>query len=205
MSALEKLLSVSSPPTGVSGDGCSDVLPQDICSLLLRKNGFFAFESSLEVFSLDAGESYSVFEWNNPSAWLESYEELKPNGICFAQDIFGAQFVYGHGVSLFDPETGGVSFFAESIEQWAEFIMNDYEVITGQPIAHTWQSAHGPIPPKHRLVPLTPFVLGGDFSSDNVIIMESMKSMRLRASLAHQICDLPDEHKFRMKLANKTP
>ena len=192
MSAIDKLLSISSPETGGRKVDILSELPSEIMSLLEKRNGFQAFESSLEIFHLSDGGSYSIFEWNSPSLWIEEYRELRPSGICFAQDIFGGQFVYRNGVSLFDPETGDISPFSESIEQWAERILHDYKVVTGQPIAHSWQVIHGPIQPNHRLIPLIPFVLGGDFSADNVVSMEAAKSMRLRANLARQLCNLPD-------------
>lgn len=196
MSALDKLLSISSKATGAGHLIGAGEIPLDIFRLLRKRDGFFTFESALEVFSLSSGAGYSIFEWNSDDSWLSCYEELKPRGVCYAQDIFGGQYVFNDSVYYFDPETGDISKFASSLEGWADKILNNFEVSTGQPIAHNWQELNGQIPFKHRLVPLTPFVLGGEYNIENLSVMESVAAMRLRANLALQIHNMPDGTKI---------
>lgn len=43
-----------------------------------------------------------------------------------------------------------------------------------------------------RLVPKTPFVLGGGYNLDNLYALEASESMRYRGSIATQLRDLPD-------------
>src|ERR1044072_997862 len=187
---LSELLRISSAPTGLA---CSDYeLPTGL-QPLYKRNGFFAFESALEVFPIgQSKQSYSLAEWNDERRWVSLYDELRPTGIFFAQSAFGDQFLFNDGIHLFDPETGEVSHLADSIESWAERILDDFEMLTGQPVAHAWQSKAGRIPFRSRLVPITPFVLGGVFEPDNLVAMNAMAGMRLRASLALQIRNLPD-------------
>ena len=78
--------------------------------------------------------------------------------------------------------------------------MDDYEYVTGFPFSHDWQMKHGELKPKHRLVPGTLFVCGGEFDIDNLLEMESVKGMKFRADLAKQIRDLPDGTKIKFKI-----
>ena len=191
-SAIDKLLEISSEPTSVRS--LRDCIVPEGLTALYRKNGFFAFEASLEVFPFgESCRSYSFSEWNNKETWKGYYEDISPNGLCFGQDLFGTQFlVANNDVYSFDPETGEVTLTAGSIEAWAEQLLSDYQVMTGQPLAHEWQSENGTLPERSRLVPITPFVLGGAYEIDNLVAMDAVTGMRLRASLALQIRDLPD-------------
>jgi hypothetical protein len=111
----------------------------------------------------------------------------------FAEDVLGAQFcVLDGAVMSFDPETGDKSFIAPSVLAWARRILHEGDVLTGYPLAHEWQTRNGPIKPRARLIPKTPFVLGGDFTIENLFLLEAAQAMRSRANLAIQIRDLPD-------------
>ncbi len=78
------------------------------------------------------------------------------------------------------------------IEEWAQQMVSDYRALTGFPIAHAWQQAHGKLQPGRRLVPKRPFVLGGNFALENLYDIAAGEGMRVRAELAVQIRDLPD-------------
>lgn len=78
--------------------------------------------------------------------------------------------------------------------------MDDYNRHTGYPFAHEWQSRYGVLAENTRLTPKIPFVLGGEFSIDNLYMLDSVKSMRLRADLALQLLNLPDGASVRYKI-----
>ena len=133
-----------------------------------------------------------MLEWNSPDLWVGNYGDEKPRGLCFSQDVFGGQFTLSDAVYHFEPETGDEKFIANDIEEWATALLRDYDILTGHSIAHDWQAKNGPIPLRHRLVPLTPFVLGGKYDLGNLVAMEAAKAMRIRARLAIQLRNLPD-------------
>lgn len=190
---IAKLLSIASPPTGGGSQSANCNLNNDLQALLSARDGFFAFESALEVFPLSSGTlAHSLGEWNAAELWRRSYNILNPEGICFAQDVFGVQFVLSDKVRSFDPETGELAVLANSLGDWSEKILREHEVLTGFPLAHAWQRKNGPLRYKNRLVPKIPFVLGGKFELSNLVAMDSAKSMRLRAELALQLKDVPD-------------
>lgn len=197
MSGLEKLLQISSPALSEDTVSQSSFADQSLLDLLSHKNGFFAFEHSLEVFPCGMSAlSHSLQEWNDKALWRSSYGTLSPQGTCFAQDAFGGQFVLADTIYTFDPETGEAASFASNLEEWAINVLRNYEVATGYPIAHEWQLSRGRIAPRKRLIPVTPFVLGGDFSVENLVQMDAVKSLRLRGGLAQQIQNAPDGSKI---------
>ncbi|MEF3062309.1 SMI1/KNR4 family protein [Ralstonia solanacearum] len=209
---LEKLLDIGgnslSPLKPTAMDVAKAWLPDEAVAGLLdfleKKNGFYAFESALHFFP--ARSHYAEIglrEWNDSDLWVHEYQDMADGCLFFAEDIFGGQFcLKSDGVYLFDPETAETTSLASDIERWAELILNDYEVLTGYPLAHEWQLANGKLTTGMRLVPKVPFVLGGRFAVDNLYPLDSVGAMRLRASLATQIRDLPDGAQIKWKMVD---
>lgn len=209
---LQKLVDVAgdalSPAEVMAGDIANSSLTGEAMASLLEllrcRNGFYAFESALHVFPArsHSGE-IGLMEWNASELWAREYQGLAADCFFFAQDIFGGQFcLKTDGVYTFDPETGQVTFLAEDLEHWANAILTDYEVLTGYPLAHEWQSVNGRLPAGSRLVPKVPFVLGGEFSVSNLYLLDARESMRMRAGLAIQIRDLPDGSQIQWKIVD---
>lgn len=121
-----------------------------LVNLLMRKNAFTAFESAMEVYGVHGsrGDSVELISWNfAPEAWRHSFSGLSDDWLFFAQDIYGMQFALQRSgkVSRFDPQTGSMEPLAPSLEDWAALILDDYRSLTGWPIAHEWQTKHGPL------------------------------------------------------------
>lgn len=209
---LQKLVDVAgdalSPAEVMAGDIANSSLTDEAMASLLEllryRNGFYAFESALHVFPAQSNsDEIGLMEWNASELWLREYQGLADDCFFFAEDIFGGQFCLKRdGVYTFDPETGGTTFLAADLEGWANAILTDYEVLTGYPLAHEWQSANERLPAGSRLAPKVPFVLGGEFSASNLYALDAAESMRLRAGLATQIRDLPDGAQIKWKIVD---
>lgn len=194
---LGKLLSVTGEPLGLEAAEPPEVdgsHGSDLAALLRHTNGFYAFESALHVFPCgDTDHGMTLEVWNSEEGWRSAYGPEIEGHWFFAADVFGGQFsITDAGVFTFDPETGEVQLLASSLEGWAEQILEDYEVLTGFPVAHEWQVGNGPLPAGQRLVPKQPFVLGGAFSVENVFPLDALDAMRLRSQVARDIAGLPD-------------
>lgn len=167
-------------------------MQEQLLQLLRQRNGFYCFESALHVFPSGGGSS-SLEDWNSRSLWRHAYSELAEGYEFFAEDVFGNQFCLAdEKVQLFDAETGAISVIASSLEHWACELLVDYDYLTGFPLAHQWQEANGPLIPGHRLLPKTPFVLGGKFELENLYSLDAVSGMCLRGELANQLRDLPE-------------
>ncbi|RZU53302.1 hypothetical protein EV385_5217 [Krasilnikovia cinnamomea] len=121
----------------------------------------------------------------------------------FAEDIFGGQFgIKDDAIYSFDPETGEAAHLASSVDEWVRAVLGDYEFVTGYPLAHQWQAQYGVLPIGERLVPKRPFVLGGDYTPENLVALEAAKGMRFRGDLAVQLRDLPDGASIKFKIVD---
>lgn len=199
--SLENLLANAGPPLITEKpDLANDVRKQaglagdSLLEFLTKKNGFYAFESSLHVFPSETiGTEIGLRDWNSDGLWRSEYDDLIGDCVFFAEDIFGGQFcIKDDQIQSFDPETAEFTWVASDLEGWANAIETDFSFLTGFPIAHEWQTKHGRLPAAKRLLPKIPFVAGGKFSIDNLYLGDAVDGMRFRASLALQIRDLPD-------------
>lgn len=202
---IERLLSIASPSIGppdtepILG---SATVHGELARMLAARNGFVAFESALHVFPTGwALEGETLERWNSPDLWRDHYDHLDDSVLFFAEDVFGGQFaIRNDAVEAFDPETGDFTPLATSIEGWAAAILADPEVLTGYPLAHQWQSQHRSLTTQQRLVPKRPFVLGGEFSLQNLYVLDAAKGMRLRGDIARQLKDHPDGTTVRFEI-----
>lgn len=137
--------------------------------------------------------------FNDPAGWKAAYGNLD-NITFFASDLFGGLFGVQDGIiRRFDPETGDLEDFAESMDDWAAKLQADTDYETGQSLALAWRDRHGDIPPGYRLIPKIPFVLGGQYDLDNLYPAELQHSLRARAEIAAQIRDLPDGSRIEIR------
>jgi hypothetical protein len=208
---LDKLVSLSSapllPPFAPTADGgllARGRRASELRALLAARNGFYAFESALHVFPLGRAAGVMDLEtWNSDALWRGEYGDQTEGCLFFAEDVFGCQFcLRDEQVFTFDPETGELQEMAADLEDWAGQLLADYEVLTGHPLAHAWQSQRGPLPPGKRLVPGIPFVCGGEFELNNLLLLDAVKGMHVRANLARQIRDLPDGARIEFKIVD---
>ena len=179
----------------------------ELFHMLEQKNGFYAFEYALHVLPLSSDTESGLEGWNAESLWRNGYEDLAEGLLFFAEDILQDQFCLSKkqkGVYRFHAETGQTSFMATSIEEWAGVILSDYKTQTGWPLAHEWQGKNGRLPFGRRLMPTTPFFLGGEYKIDNLWAGNALEGMRLKADIAMQTRNLPDGAKVRLKIAEKS-
>ncbi|HEV8583056.1 MAG TPA: SMI1/KNR4 family protein [Thermoanaerobaculia bacterium] len=198
-SPLAKLVQIGSPallagPPVLAGDLAVHPGAAALRALLVRKNGFYGFESALHVLPAGRGEGVmDLATWNAPGLWRDAYGPLADGYLFFAEDVFGVQFAFrGAEVVTFDPETGEAEALARDLAAWAQAILEDYNYLTGHELAHEWQRRHGPLKAGERLLPKIPFVMGGPFALDNLYALDAVKGMRFRGDMAKKIHDLPD-------------
>jgi hypothetical protein len=182
--ALGKLIEIGGAPfiRGFKPVGDAVNHPGDIGAsireVLDRKNGFFCFEAALRFFPSTTVELSWVFQSGiRPTFGKVIIGGVADNIFCFAEEIFGRQFVvHDEKIAVFEPETGDLEIIASSLEEWASKMLLDYNQMTGHPLAHEWQSLHGPLHPRHRLMAKRPFVLGGEYSIENLVSLDSVAS-----------------------------
>jgi hypothetical protein len=197
MTKLQKLISIASDSFSMDlgSEANLNEFPSELSMLLESRNGFCAFESALVVFPTKKYDGVpGVYEWNDLTGWRRHYRTVMADEyLCFAQDLFGLQFAISNaGVIRLNPETGKVTFYARSIEEWAERLLENYAEDTGWPLAHEWQLIHGFLPANLRLLPKLPFVLGGEYEVENLVALDCQQVMDYWGKLYEAIRNLPD-------------
>jgi hypothetical protein len=197
------LISEDAPRMSVQCAALAGARSSELLALLWKKNGLFVFESALHI--LHAGNPQApmpdICTWNESPTWRSAYHGLADGGLCFAEDLFGGQFQLSDDcIVKMDPETGNKTRIADNLEGWAQAILDDYEILTGWPLAREWQEQRGPLPLGSRLIPKLPFVLGGAFSVDNLHVVPSVVAMRFYGDLAVQLRNLPDGADVKIKI-----
>jgi hypothetical protein len=180
---------------------------QELGELLRKQNGFYAYNSALLVRPFDREKApRGVIQWNSPSLWKDTYEQLFDNVLFFAEDLFGGQFCIREGaVSAFDPELGEYRQVSDTLEGWAREILDNPEVRTGYPLVPEWERLHGPLKEGFRLVPKLPFFAGGKYEINNLYAYQDTRGMRFRGSLATQARDLPPGAPLVFRVGPKPP
>lgn len=211
MTAINKLLSVGSEPLAPQPKAIPEMLGAftlgpELVRMLHKKNGFYAFEAALHVFPLTGDPETGLVGWNAVSLWRNDYEDLAEGLLFFGEDILQDQFclsVKQPGVFRFHSETGELVFIADTIEGWAGVVLSNYQRETGWPFVHEWQAKNGLIPFGKRLMPKTPFFLGGEYNLHNFWVGNSLEGMRLKADLARQTRHLPEGSAIKLRIAPK--
>ena len=165
-----------------------------LAALLSERNGFVAFESALLVLpSRDVTEVPGVETWNHPAGWRRHYDGLGQGCVFFALDAFACGFgITSEGIVHLNPETGKLTSHSDDLKDWAHKLLSNYDYETGWAVAHKWQEQGGQLPVGSRLLPKTPFVLGGAFEADNCVAVPIPLAMEKLGDLYHQIRDVPD-------------
>ena len=202
MKALDKLLSIASDPISAATPdlgwafdlGVSRSALAELVHVLNRKNGFFAFESALLVMpSVFDGRVRGLKDWNLSDGWIVSYDRVPKPAVFFAQDAFAGQYgITESAIIGLNPETGELTSYGTSLNEWAQILLADYDSEAGWSAARDWQLQHGPLRPGDRLLPKKPFVLGGGYLADNLVAVENSEAMRKWGTLYHQVRDIPD-------------
>jgi hypothetical protein len=172
--------------------------------LLSRVNGFYAFESALQVFGTETVESNDdIAVWNSATSWRQEFGEVAEGLVFFAQDIFGGQFAASErGFFHFNIESAELKPMGKQMEEWATCLLGRWDYWTGHSIAHEWQVRHGPLKTGHRLFPKVPFVLGGEFEVENLWEGLASDAIGYSGYIASQLCDLPDGAHVELELPN---
>jgi len=211
MTNVETLLSIASEPLAGQPAAMPELLRpyllgDELFRMLREKNGFYAFESALHVFPFTGDSKTGLEAWNAGPLWKDAYEGLAEGLLFFAEDILQDQFclsLRNDGVLRFHSETGQTELHSNSIEAWAGVILSDYRHETGWPFVHEWQAKNGILARGKRLMPKTPFFLGGEYHIENLWAGNPLDGMRLKADLAMQTRRLPEGARVKLNISPK--
>lgn len=168
----------------------------DICYrqfIIDTDNGGFFFGKALQIYPNISENVYPGARFLNDKIQQE-FGDLFLGYRSFGQDIFGNQFCIktttGEVVS-FGIEDATVTIIAENFQQWLSVFHNDYNFYSGYSYYLEWLKDHS-LTENQRIVPIKPFIIGGDYVISNFIASEFPRYIEYYSELAKHLNEIPD-------------
>jgi hypothetical protein len=128
-------------------------------ALLHLRDGFRTLGGALYVRpSTTVAQIRGVDDWNALTLWRGPWRHASTLYF-FAEDVHGRQFaLHRHGIVHFEPATGAIEPFADTLEQWAAAVI-DRTAELGLEAVQAWEAEHGSLRAHDRLQPEDPDAL----------------------------------------------
>ncbi|MEL6809886.1 MAG: SMI1/KNR4 family protein [Bacteroidota bacterium] len=183
------------PENDFSGDIlCNDLEYEEYVKL---SNGGFYYNNSLHFFGSSLKNKSHDIGFMNDLLKM-SYGEIVNGLFFFGEDVFGNMFAFKNDeVYSFNIESAKMELIAQNFKDFLVKLEEDLDYLTGISFVkeltrdQVYQLAYG-----HRITPKYPFVLGGDYSIENMILKDYEENIEFNSSIAKQIYDLPDGTKI---------
>lgn len=169
---------------------------------LKTENGGYYFNNSLHFFGL------SIINFNHSIDFINKkikslYGDLIKDYIVIGEDVFGNLFCVDNNniYYLFNIETGDFDSIENSFSSFLNTILEDIDYYTGYNFIELFNDYNIELLGNgFRFCPKYPFVLGGDYDLDNLVLKSNGENLDFSSSIYHQIKDLPDGSEFNIKI-----
>ncbi|MDX2173675.1 MAG: hypothetical protein SFY56_11190 [Bacteroidota bacterium] len=160
----------------------------------------FYFNKSLHIYGISADNFHDIIFINQ--LFKSNYNfAINENVKCFASDLFGNQFCWnGYEIIFFNNETCEMEPLAKNFREWVNVILEDINYFTGNSILNLWEEIMLPLEFSEKLVPIKPFVLGGEYHPNNLRPLNFIESIKYNSEIAKQIFDLPDGTEIKIEI-----
>jgi len=173
-------------------------------SFMKNYNGGYFYNNSLLIFGLsNKEEQFNIIHMNN--ILNKNYKNIVNNLYFFAQDIFGNLFAFDNkNIVFFNIETGEREVIADDFKSWLLILYDDLDYYTGESLTEELKHIEKiQLIQDKRLCPKYPFVLGGEYEMDNLILKTYIDNILYNSSIAKQIDNLPDGSKVKIIINNE--
>lgn len=161
--------------------------------VLATNNCGFFFDQSLQIYSYSSINEFNDID-NVNILFQGEYKHIFEGLITFGQDLFGNQFCFNvenDEVIFFNSETGEREILAPCFENWIDIISNQSEYYTGINTLKMWL-INNQLSYDQRLYPIIPFIMGGEFTINNLFAIKFPEFIISYCNIARQVYDLPD-------------
>jgi len=167
-----------------------------------ESNGGYFFNNSLLFFGNTAEKNQNNIDYMNEII-EKKYGNIAKDLFFFGMDIFGNLFAFdkNNNVIFFNVETGDKEIIASNFKDWLKELFNDLEYYTGKDfISFLSEKQKKELIKGKRLSPKYPFVLGGDYNKENLVLKDINEIINFNADIAKQVYNLPDGSKIKIKI-----
>ena len=166
---------------------------------LKKINGGYFYNNSLLLFGFsDKEEQFNITHIN--STFKEHYSSLVENLYFFGQDVFGNPFAFEKGkVVFFNLESGKKEILANNFKEWLDVLYNDLDYYTGESLVYELDDIQKQqLTLNKRLCPKYPFILGGEYNINNLVLKGYIENISYNADIAKQVYNLPEGSKMKI-------
>lgn len=167
-------------------------------------NGGYFYNNSLHLYGISTIFNYHDINSIN-SIFSICYGGLVDNLFFFGEDIFGNPFGFNNQGDIihFNLESADKEKVAHSFEEWLKVISADLNYFTGKDLVKYLNEDDKNLLGKgKRYTAKYPFILGGKYTADNLILKDYKKNLEYNSSIAKQVYDLPDGSSIEIKILN---
>lgn len=167
-------------------------------------NGGIFYGRSLQLYCCNAAKNYTDIEFVN-NVLIAAFDYLFKDLYAFGQDILGNQFAFeltSKQIVFFNCETGERKAMAKNFEEWLDCLFNDLDYYAGISFVKEWNEKNELLP-NQRLCPKKPFVIGGEYESENWYALDFPKYIEYSADIANQLYNLKDGQKVKLVINNR--
>lgn len=166
-------------------------------------NGGYFFGGALEIFPVGTSHYTEIESWNDAAGWRKDFDQDLDGIVFFAHDLFCFPYgVRGEAVVRLNHETGEIEPMAATLTLFLEQLLDECDYYSGQSLLAEWEEEHGPLPIGQRLFAKMPFVLGGDWETDNLWASEPLPVLAFRAFCAKHLKGKADGTRVSISLPN---
>ena len=170
-----------------------NVSDEDYLCFLREFNGGYFFNKALVIFGTGRAiePNFNIIEAN--ALVYSAFPKLKDVATCFAADVFGNPFCFYQGnIVHINIENGYFDVIADSFKDWVDCVVEQSNSHTGHILLAEWENINGKLPDSCRLWPILPFVLGADYTVENLRALGYQSVLNYYADFQKQLGDTPD-------------
>lgn len=168
---------------------------------LKSTNGGYFFNNSLLIFAYsDIKNQVDIHNMN--SVFNENYGHLVKGLYFFGMDIFGNPFAFNDdNVVFFNLESGEKEIIAKNFDNWIKELDDDIDYYTGKSLADKLNDyQNNELSKGKRLCPKYPFILGGEYNMNNLVLKDYLENISFNADIAKQVYSLPEGSQIKIKI-----
>lgn len=178
----------------------NNIIDNDYLAFLQTCNGGYFFSGAFHIFGTVPTIDYCDINGVNRIV-AKAYNGIYPDNFfyVFGEDIFGNLFVYTtKGIELFFIESGEIEFIANDFISAVNKVCQESSYYTGFEFVSD-SDMKDKLCAGYRYCPKIPFVLGGDYLEDNLVLKNWLENIEFSASIARQIFNAPNGTKFKIE------
>lgn len=173
----------------------------DWLNFIKKNNGGCFYNNSLHLFGFSNYNLFHNINYRN-EIMANNYGNISKDLMFFAEDLFGNSYAFETSkIVLFNIESGQKETISSGFSDWLKILNTDLDYLTGVSFTEEINNENKKaLAQSKRLCPKYPFVLGGQYSIENLVLKDYIENIQFSSSIAKQIYNLPEGAKVKINI-----